>query len=235
MESPNFASLYLPIVTGSYRPPFSPSYRGSVSDFVRQESRRMEQQIADIEREKYPLYEREKSNISDIRELRRMTIDQGWIESDEKFAKRVSELRAKKAELRKLYRFRGRDIASRIDKISAKQEKITAEKKKMQKRCEDFMNLINFVHIVENDKFWSSEVVQIVASQSPSGELRVALSVRSGDFEVLFGSLRESDDTEDVKHRLDKLMRFYRDGLRRVGWDKYRSINVEYKGQVVCK
>ncbi len=236
-ESPNFASLYLPIVTGSYRPPFSPSFRGSINDFILSESKRMAELIIDIEREKYPLYEREQKNMEDIRTVRKRFIKQGWFESDDKFEKRVLELRGEKAELRKLYKFRGEQIAKQIAKISAKQEQVRREEKNMRKRCKDFMNLINFVHIVENDKFWSSEVVQIIASQSQSGELRVALSVRSGEFEVVFGSLSDSADNsaESIEQRFDKLMRFYKDGLRRVGWNKYRSINIEYKGEVVCK
>ncbi len=236
-EAPNFASIYLPIVTGSYTPPFPPSFRGSINDFISTESKKMEAQIAEIEREKYPFFDEREQNLEDIRALRQMTIKQGWFEDDEVFEKRVLDLRIHKAELRKKYRYRGLVIAEKIAKISAKQKQVRANEKKMRKRCEDFVNLINFVRIVENDKFWSSEVVQIIASQSQSGELRVTLSVRSGDFEVVFGSLTKSEDkdAEDVTDRLDKLFKFYKDGLRRVGWSKYRSINVEYKGQIVCK
>ncbi len=234
-EAPNFASLYLPIITGSYRPPFPPSFRGSIDDFIESECKKMDAKIMEIEREKYPLYEQEQENLEDTRKLRRMTIKQGWFESDEKFEKEVFELRAKKAELRKQYRYRGRVIAEQIAKIASKQEQVRAEEKKLKKRCKDFMNLINFVHIVENDKFWASEVVQIIASESQSGELRVNFSVRSGSFEVIFGSLRDNENEETIEQRLEKLLRFYQNGLRRVGWSKYRSINVEYKGQVVCK
>ncbi|MFI3301765.1 MAG: hypothetical protein SNH35_04970 [Rikenellaceae bacterium] len=236
-EAPNFASMYLPIITGSYKPPFPPSYKGSIKDFMRSETKRMEVQIVEIEREKYPLYRQEQENLENMRDVRKMNTKQRWFESDEKFEKRVLELRAHKAELRKLYRYRGKVITEQIAKISEKQKQVKDAEKKMQKRCEDFANLINFVHIVENSKFWSSEVVQIIASQSPSGELRVNLSVRSGDFEVVLGSIQNSNDkeSESVEDRLDKLMKFYQDGLRRVGWNKYRSINIEYKGQVVCK
>lgn len=166
-----------------------------------------------------------------------MFIDQGWFESDEAFEKRVTELRAKKAQLRKLYRYRARTYSEQIAKIAAKQQRVRDEEKKLIKRCEDFTNLINFVHIVENDKFWSSEVVQIIATQGHSGDLRVTLSVRSGGFEVVFGAVSNGDSERDesMEERFKKLMIFYEDGLRRVGWEKYQSINVEYKNQVVCK
>ncbi len=234
-EAPNYASLYVPIVTGAYRPPFPPSYRGSLEDFIKSECKLFEEQIMEIEREKYPLFEREQANIEDQRELRRMFIKQGWFESDEAFDQRVVALRAKKADLRRLYRYRTTTISEQIEKISQKQRRVEDEEKKLMKRCEDFMNLINFVHIVENDKFWSSEIVQIIASQSQSGDLRVNLAVRSGDFEVLFGPVKDGQEGDGVEERLDKLLEFYQNGLKRVGWDKYRTINVEYKNQVVCK
>ena len=30
-------------------------------------------------------------------------------------------------------------------------------------------------------------------------------------------------------------MRFYRSGLQNIGWDAYRTIDIRYKDQVVCK
>ncbi len=231
-ESPHFASLYVPVVTGSYSPPFPPSFRGSIDDFLREQSARIDEQIAQVEREKYPLFEREEDNLNDTRELRRMFIDQGWFESDEAFDKRVVELRAEKARLRKLYKYRGLVLSSQIAKITDRQETLREDQKKLKKRCEDFAKLINFVEVVENDSFWRAEVVQIVASQSQSGALRVNFLVRSGDFVVEFGGV---ESEEEIKQKLSKLFEFYKSGLRRVGWQKYRSINVEYKNQIVCK
>ncbi len=238
-EAPSYASVYIPIITGGYRPPFPPSYRGSLADFLTQQNKLFEAQKQEIEREKYPLYEQEKSNLEDIRELRRMLIKKGWFESQERFDKRVEELRAKKARLRKLYQYRSREIAAQIAQITAKQQRVELEEKKLQKRCVDFMNLINFVHIVENDKFWRSEVVQIIASEGHSGELRASFVVRSGDFRVEVGSLKSDSQLlkgeESIEQKLEKLMEFYENGLRRVGWNTYKTINVEYKSQVVCK
>ncbi len=238
-EAPSYASIYIPIITGSYRPPFAPSFRGTIDDFMVAQSKLFEERKQEIEREKYPLYESEKQNLEDIRELRKMFIKKGWIESKEAFEKRVTELRAKKAKLRKLYQYRSRTITEKIAQITAKQKRVEEDEKKLQKRCVDFMNLINFVHIVENDKFWSSEVVQIIASESHSGELKLSFIVRSGDFKVEFGSIKSDSQLlkgeEGVHDKLKKLMKFYEDGLRKVGWESYRTINVEYKNQVVCK
>ena len=52
---------------------------------------------------------------------------------------------------------------------------------------------------------------------------------RSGRFAVLFGRL------EDVERKFDKLLRFYRSGLSSIGWSEYRTIDIRYNDQVVCK
>ena len=36
-----------------------------------------------------------------------------------------------------------------------------------------------------------------------------------------------------VEERLDRLYNFYEEALSRVGWDRYREINIEFKSQVV--
>ena len=43
------------------------------------------------------------------------------------------------------------------------------------------------------------------------------------------------DMPEDAERKFDKLLRFYRSGLSSVGWDAYRTVDVRYRNQVVCK
>jgi hypothetical protein len=61
-----------------------------------------------------------------------------------------------------------------------------------------------------------------------SGDLYLELVPRTGNHTVRFGT------ADDVEQKLDKLLTFYENGLRNIGWDAYRTISVEYKGQVVC-
>ena len=96
------------------------------------------------------------------------------------------------------------------------------------KRYEDFVKLINFVKYIEQDSFWRAEIVQIVASTMTSGDITIELIPRTGNHTVRFGTV------EDVEYKLDKLLSFYENGLRNIGWDAFRTISVEYKGQVVC-
>lgn len=227
--APLQSSLYVPVVTGTYRPPFPASHTGTVADFIASERRKSEERIAELEREKYPFYRRERENDENKRELRRMRIKKGWFEKEEAFDRRVAELKKKKEALRRRYRYEERQIEAGIARIEARQEAERVRQKKLEKSCEDFSKLITFVEFVESDDFWRSEVVQIIASTSPSGALELSFVPRSGNFRVQFGRI------ERVEEKFDKLLRFYRNGLDKLGWDRYRSIDVRYAGQVVCK
>ena len=40
---------------------------------------------------------------------------------------------------------------------------------------------------------------------------------------------------ETMTEKFEKLKIFYKDGLAKVGWEKYKTINLKYHGQVVCQ
>ncbi len=229
--APRASSLYVPVVTGGYRPPFPASYAGSVREWVDGRKAEVGERIAALEREKYPFYRRERENDRRIAALRRERVRRAWwrLESAESFDRRVEELRAEKARKRRAYRYEARLIQEEIDRIAGRQEAARREEKKLEKSYEDFMKLLTFVASVESDDFWRSEVVQIVARTTPSGALEVDLVPRSGNHLVRFGRL------EDERRKLDKLLRFYRSGLSGIGWDAYRTIDLRYEGQVVCR
>ena len=229
--APRASSLYVPVVTGSYRPPFPASYVGSVREHIDLRLGEIDERIAELEREKYPLYRREMENDRNISALRRMRIKRQWwrLEGSREFDARVDALREKKAGLRRTYRYRAGVIRGEIERIAGLQEAERRKQKKLEKSYEDFMKLLTFVETVEDDDFWRSEVVQITAKTTPSGALEVELTPRSGRFAVLFGRL------EDVERKFDKLLRFYRSGLSSIGWSEYRTIDIRYNDQVVCK
>ncbi len=226
--APQSSALYVPVMTGSYVPPVPASYTGSVADYAAAEIAAAKSRIAEIEREKYPLYRSERENDENIKALRRMTIKKGWLERSENFDRRVKELREKKAQLRRKYRYTARVLQERIDKISARQAAEMEKQKKLRKNCEDFLKLLNFVVLVEKDDFWRSEIVQIVVAKGPGGAPEIELVPRTGSHTVIFGS------PDDAEEKLAKLLTFYRCGLRNIGWEAYRTINVKYKEQVVC-
>ncbi|MEG2366281.1 MAG: hypothetical protein RSB29_05980 [Alistipes sp.] len=225
---PRSSALYVPIITGSYHPPFPTAHAGSVRRYIDQEKRRIDQHIAQIEQEKYPFYRRERTNDENIRALRRLRIKKGWFESDEAFEERLQKLRAEKITRRRSYRYEEHLVEAGIAAVEAKQAAERNKQKKLEKNYEDFSKLITFVKSIEKSPFWQAEVVQIVASTSVSGELEVELIPRSGNHRILFGRI------ENVERKFEKLLRFYRCGLDNLGWDSYRTIDVRYADQVVC-
>ena len=130
--------------------------------------------------------------------------------------------------MRRNLRYMSRENDKKIAAVTKRQDAESEKQKKLQKRYEDFLKLINFVKYIEQDSFWRAEIVQIVASTMSSGDLYLELVPRTGNHTVRFGT------ADDVEQKLDKLLVFYENGLRNIGWDAYRTISVEYKGQVVC-
>lgn len=226
--APPSSALYVPVMTGSYAPPAPASYTGSVAEYTAAQIAASEARIAEIEREKYPLYRAERQNDEQIKALRRRTVKRGWFERRENFERRVQQRREENARLRRSYRYTARVLQERIDKISARQAAERDQQKKLRKNCEDFLNLLNFVGFVERDDFWRSEIVQIVVSKGSGGAPEIELVPRTGSHTVIFGS------PDDAEEKLAKLLAFYRNGLRNIGWEAYRTINVKYREQVVC-
>ena len=91
------------------------------------------------------------------------------------------------------------------------------------------MKLLTFVETVEEMISGGRKWCRSPRKTTPSGALEVELTPRSGRFAVLFGRL------EDVERKFDKLLRFYRSGLSSIGWSEYRTIDIRYNDQVVCK
>jgi cell division protein FtsQ len=84
--------------------------------------------------------------------------------------------------------------------------------------------LFKIATYVDKDAFWKAQIEQIFVTT----ESELVLIPKVGDHEIIFGS------TADMEEKFEKLLLFYKEGLSRMGWDKYKSINLSYKGQVVC-
>ena len=86
--------------------------------------------------------------------------------------------------------------------------------------------VLELIQFINDDPFWKAQFEQIHIDHS--GE--ATLVPKLGDHKVKFGQPHE--DIADKFHRLEV---FYQDGLPVEGWDKYKSINLSFKGQVVAK
>ncbi|HZK03589.1 MAG TPA: cell division protein FtsQ [Bacteroidaceae bacterium] len=85
--------------------------------------------------------------------------------------------------------------------------------------------LLALMEVVNKDPFWKAQTQQIHVSQNKE----IELYPRVGGHLLLLGL------AEDVQNKLDRLYNFYHKGLSEIGWNKYSSISVAYKNQIICK
>jgi hypothetical protein len=78
--------------------------------------------------------------------------------------------------------------------------------------------------LMKKDSFWDAQIEQIYVE--PNGEWIIL--PRVGDYEILLGL------PDNFEKKLQRLRVFYREGLPRVGWERYSTISLKYENQIVC-
>ncbi|MFN7118188.1 MAG: cell division protein FtsQ/DivIB [Saprospiraceae bacterium] len=86
-------------------------------------------------------------------------------------------------------------------------------------------DVFDLSHHLLADSFFKALIEQIYVSNT--GEFTLIPKV--GDQKILFGHYN------NVNEKLENLKIFYQEGMPYEGWQKYRTINLKYKGQVVCE
>lgn len=89
----------------------------------------------------------------------------------------------------------------------------------------ELKSLVKIIHETQNDPYWSSQITQLIMNDS--GDIQFL--PRLGNHIVTIG------DTVATQERLKKLDLFYSQVLLKSGWDKFKSIDIQYKNQIVCK
>ena len=74
------------------------------------------------------------------------------------------------------------------------------------------------------NKFWKSHIEQIWVDRT--GDLGIV--PRVGNHKIIFGDAKDFDD------KLKKLKAMYDQAFNKLGWDKYKTINLKFKNQVIC-
>lgn len=81
------------------------------------------------------------------------------------------------------------------------------------------------IQAINKDPFWDAQFTQLYFNDN--GDLE--LIPRVGNHTIIIGNAQSIDD------KLNTLRIFYKEGLNKIGWNAYASINLKYKDQVVCK
>lgn len=228
-RAPESASLYVPVVSGSYRPPFESDYEGNVEAKLQDFAADIEQRIADLEPERYPYYKAQRDNRDYNRQTNRMFIKQRVFESDSAFEARVVALKEHKYERRRHYRYQRGVIQQELARIDGREQALREEQKKMEKKVKDFQNLITFVKRIEKSELYRSQIVQLLASDAHSGALEVGFVPRCGEFVVRLGRL------EGLDQKFERWEQFCNVALSHSGWEGFSEVSLEYEDRVVCR
>lgn len=85
--------------------------------------------------------------------------------------------------------------------------------------------LYDLAMLLQESEFWNAQIAQINVTKHG----QVELVPRVGNHLLVLG------DPSEYDHKLNRLVKFYEEGLDVIGWNKYSSISVAYDNQVVCK
>jgi len=108
-----------------------------------------------------------------------------------------------------------------IKALSNANKKIVCEGDTIDQSLCDLFKLAKFIY---NSNFWSAQIEQIYITENNEFEL----IPKVGDFIIQFGNISE------MEGKFEKLDAMYNEAFKRVGWNKYKAINLKFKDQVIC-
>ena len=84
--------------------------------------------------------------------------------------------------------------------------------------------VFDIMHYVAKDEFLAALIEQAEVEQDSIGD--IVLIPKIGRERLIIG------DSKDLDHKFDKLKIFYRDGMPKLGWSRYKTLNLKYANQV---
>lgn len=85
-----------------------------------------------------------------------------------------------------------------------------------------FVELSNYI---QKDSFWNIAISQIVVD----GKNQISLIPSLGNQKILIGN------TENLDSKMNRLLKFYQEGMNHFPWDKYNEIDARFDKQIVCR
>lgn len=211
-RSPAHAALYVPVVSGNYRPQFKPDFEGDLSAVLAGIRANAADSLRMVAAEREAVARRQSHWLKRRKEVRDSTI------TDRRERQRINDYIAGHL----------RDCNRDFERLAAKRDAIGKRLERREARYADFRSLISFVERLQRDKFLRAEVVQIVATTTSNGALSLTLIPRSGDHRIEFGWI------ESVEDKLHRLRLFYDQVAVTSGWESYKSVNLNYADRIVC-
>lgn len=91
-------------------------------------------------------------------------------------------------------------------------------------RLQSLYDIHRLAGIINKDSTLKALIEQVYITSNG----KIQLVTKAGSHIVYLG------DTTDASEKLENLMYFYKFGLVKTGWNKYKKLNLEYKNQIVC-
>lgn len=227
-RAPESGTLYVPIVTGNYKPLFGASFEGTLDEVADSLKRRAEERVREIAVEKIPLYEREEQLLAERKAIRNRSISKGFFELNKEFVVRRKAFKADQERDLQYVDGHLRDCRNALKEMTLRQQGPRRQLAREMEQIADLRMLIDLVERVQQSEFWRAEVVQIVVSCNSAGRIEVELIPRSGNFRLALGQLDEVED------KLNRAKVVYDRLLSPMGENRYKIINIRYDNQIVC-
>ncbi|MCD4679683.1 MAG: hypothetical protein K8S00_04780 [Bacteroidales bacterium] len=112
------------------------------------------------------------------------------------------------------------ELYSSSIRLSGDPENINEEKE----RSNNLQNIFYLASYINKDNFLKSMIDQIYITKNNE----IELIPKVGNHLIIFGK------TDDLEVKFNNLKALYNDGFKKTGWNKYKTINLKYKNQVVC-
>ena len=85
--------------------------------------------------------------------------------------------------------------------------------------------LVEFGRFLNKNQFWNAMIEQIYVDKNGD----IILSPKVGNMEIIIGQMNNLED------KFSRLLAFYKNIAPSQGWNKYSTVNLKYKNQIVCK
>ncbi len=92
-------------------------------------------------------------------------------------------------------------------------------------RTASLAKAFELVNYIRGHSLWNGMISQL----SMTRDGRITLIPETGNHTVMLGT------ADNYEEKLHNLLLFYRQAMPVAGWERYRIVNIEYKGQVVCQ
>ena len=85
--------------------------------------------------------------------------------------------------------------------------------------------LLHIARRINENPFWRAQIQQLYVDRNQD----LILIPRIGNQTIVFG------DFENIDGKFDKMNAFYKAIVPNEGWNKYSTVNVKYRNQIICK